>query len=56
MSRYRPNPGDPAADRPTHLPPPPPSGPPNVFAHGWVSIFEQAAPLDSDRGGMSETP
>ena len=43
-----PPPGTPAADRPTHLPPspppPPPSGPPKVFAHGWVSIFEQAAP------------
>ena len=42
-----------AADRPTHLPPPPlpfpPSRPPKVFAPGWGIEFEQAAPL----GGAS---
>ena len=29
-------------------PPPPPSRPPKVFAHGWVSRFQQAAPLVLD--------
>ena len=37
--------GTPAADRPTHLPPPP-SRPPKVFASGWGLEFEQAALLD----------
>ena len=37
--------GTPAADRPTHLPPPPPSRPPKVFTPGWGLEFEQATPL-----------
>ena len=36
--------GTPAADRPTHLPPPPPPRPPKVFAPSWGLEFEQAAP------------
>ena len=44
-----PPPGTPAAGQPTHLTPPPlpPSRPPKVFAHGWVSRFDKAAPLEN---------
>ena len=53
MLEYPPTPPTPtpAADWPTRLPyhpPPPPSGPPKVVAHGWVSIFKQAAPIAWD--------
>ena len=37
--------GTPAADRPTHLTPPPTSRPPKVFTPGWGLEFEQAAAL-----------
>ena len=45
---HRPPLGTPAADGPTHLPPPPPSPPsrlPKVFAPSWGLEFEQAAPV-----------
>ena len=37
--------GTPVADRPTHLPPSPPSRPPKVFAPSWGLEFEQGAPF-----------
>ena len=39
----------PAADRPTHLPPPPPSRPPKVFTPGWGPGFEQAPPCMNEK-------
>ena len=45
--------GTPAADRPTYLPPPPPSRPPKVFAPGWGLEIEQAAPLDEHQSFAS---
>ena len=41
-----PRPRDPGSGLTHQAPrPPPPSGPPKVLEHGWLSVFEQAAPL-----------